>query len=161
MTLKIEALDVGALLNELAADLQARIERAQKNIRVQVNVPPNLPVLHADYKLLQRLLHNLIDNAFQFTIEGSIEIGLEAADNKMLIFRIADSGLGIPAEAHERIWQPFERYEPNIKQMKISSTGLGLTLVKEIVRLHNGEVRMESEVSKGTIFYVALPLEHN
>ena len=76
-----------------------------------------------------------------------------------ILVRIADTGIGIPEEFHDRIFNRFERYDENALVMDVAGTGLGLSIVKALVEMHEGDVWFESTVGVGTTFYIALPVE--
>jgi len=109
-----------------------------------------------DYQKIQQILFNLLSNAIKFTPEnGEIEITAnEDLDNFYL--SVKDNGIGIPAKYHGKIFAKFVQLE-NDSLKKESSTGLGLTITKELVNLHQGKISVESKVGKGTKFTISLP----
>ncbi len=74
---------------------------------------------------------------------------------------VADSGVGIPVEFQDKVWERFVRFEDHALEMDIPGTGLGLSIVHELVRMHGGEVWFDSEENVGTTFYVRLPIEYS
>ena len=102
-------------------------------------------------------MYNLLSNAIKFTKEnGQIEIGY-TFDKKHVTIFVKDNGIGIDKKFHGKIFGKFVQLN-NIYSKKESSTGLGLTITKELVELHGGKISFESIVDKGTTFYVKLPL---
>jgi signal transduction histidine kinase len=102
------------------------------------------------------VLDNLVRNALKFSVEGrppELEIGVQRTANEAALF-VRDKGIGIPAAARERIFEPFER----LGHKDVQGTGVGLAIVKKIVELYQGRVWVESEMGKGTIFFFTLPL---
>ena len=162
--LKLEPVAVAPLLEEVVQALQARPDWDRKALRLTTSVAPGLPDLIADRTGLRQILDNIADNAFSYTPPGG-QIGLEAAleaqhngGGPRLLFTIRDSGIGIPAEFQDRVWNRFERFEQAALVMDVPGTGLGLSIVKTLVEQHRGEVWFELAVGKGTTFYVALPV---
>ena len=115
--------------------------------------------IDADYQKIQQILYNLLSNAIKFTPDnGKIEIGYTHNDEDVQIF-VKDNGVGIDKKYEGKIFGKFVQLN-NVYSKKESSTGLGLTITKELVELHGGKIWFESTVGKGTTFYVKLPLVH-
>ncbi|MCM8775779.1 MAG: ATP-binding protein [Candidatus Omnitrophica bacterium] len=131
----------------------------RKKITITLNKQTEDTVIFADDTRIVQVLHNLLDNAIKFTSEGgTIEISVcpEGDDKKSLRVSVKDNGVGIPEEKLRLIFQRFEQaHDPTIGVP--NGTGLGLTIVKEIVALHSGKVWVESEENKGSTFYFTLP----
>ncbi|MBD2461441.1 response regulator [Oscillatoria sp. FACHB-1407] len=106
-----------------------------------------------DQKLLWHILTNLLSNAIKYSPQGGVIYLDVICPNGEVIFRIKDSGIGIPPEDQQHLFQPFHRAE-NVGS--IPGTGLGLTMVKSCLDLHHGEISFESEVGRGTTFTVKL-----
>jgi len=109
--------------------------------------------IKADYQKIQQILFNLLSNAIKFTPEGG-EITIETKLEKNAIISIADSGIGIDTKNLKKIFEKFEQVDSSAP----NSTGLGLTITQELVKLHNGEIFVESTLGKGSKFTVALPV---
>ncbi|MBU1086995.1 MAG: cell wall metabolism sensor histidine kinase WalK [Candidatus Omnitrophica bacterium] len=113
----------------------------------------------ADAKLLGQLFNNLVGNAIKFTPEGgSVKIFVQRQD-KDLRFEVIDTGCGIPEDSLEKIFAKFEQAKTIPASGSPKGTGLGLTIVKEIVLLHGGKIWVESEIGKGSKFIFVLPFE--
>ncbi|NET58026.1 MAG: response regulator [Symploca sp. SIO2E6] len=108
-----------------------------------------------DQSLLRHILGNLLDNAIKYSPEGGTIIFKLIVQEKTVIFRIQDQGIGIPPEYQKRIFDPFSRAD-NVEL--IDGTGLGLAMVNRCVEVHGGQISVESEVGRGTTFIVTLPL---
>ncbi|MEO1299334.1 MAG: ATP-binding protein, partial [Cyanobacteria bacterium J06636_16] len=142
---------------------------AKKNIRLQLTVPNQLPRVWLDERRMRQVLLNLLNNAIKFTPEGGCVI-LEAhcresapmgptpgnAAQGTLRITVTDTGIGIPQHHIQKLFQPFVQVE-NALNRQSSGTGLGLALVKRIVDLHGGQVRIVSQVGLGSCFTVELP----
>ena len=129
----------------------------KKNITLQKFAKDFLEI-EADYQKIQQILYNLLSNAIKFTQdEGQIEIGYKKQDEKVLLW-VKDNGVGIDKKYEGKIFGKFVQLN-NVYSKKESSTGLGLTITKELVELHNGKIWFESVVGEGTTFFVEIPLE--
>jgi len=128
-----------------------------EEIRVIVDIQKDLPILHGDHPRLVEVVQNLINNAIKFMgnqPHPRVEVGLRDydRDGKPILF-IKDNGIGIDPQYHERIFGLFNRLDPSV-----SGTGIGLTLVRRIIEIHNGRIWVESEPGKGATFLFTLPL---
>ncbi|QIA09790.1 ATP-binding protein [Draconibacterium halophilum] len=133
-----------------------------KNIRfiVERNKLEKL-VLFGDEGRLKQILNNLITNALKFTDEGEVKLTVAVKEQKKQIyleFEISDTGIGIPTESQEKIFNDFVQLDTGINK-KAGGTGLGLYIVKKLVNLLGGKITIESEENKGTCFFVSVPLE--
>lgn len=112
-------------------------------------------IAYIDVTRIEQVIRNLISNALKFTNEGSIEIFLERIDGDMLQIKIEDSGVGIPENEVEEIFEPFT--QSSSTNSKAGGTGLGLSICKEIINAHKGNIWAENNASNGAIFYVNIP----
>jgi two-component system sensor histidine kinase VicK len=116
-----------------------------------------LPLIRGDRDAMQQVLYNLVDNAIKFSGKSKqIDISLIPGDND-IEFRVKDYGLGIPLKEKERIFDRFFRGDES-QRLGIKGSGIGLTIVKQIVEAHGGTIAIESEVGKGSRVMVRLPL---
>jgi len=140
-----------------AAVVEELSPRAQeKNITVALEIPADLPAVHADVQRLHEVLVNLLDNAIKYTPPGSRVQIFAVADNHFLKVCIADNGPGISAEHLPRIFERFYRVD-KARSRELGGTGLGLAIVKHIVQAHGGKVWVESGLEKGSRFYFTVP----
>jgi light-regulated signal transduction histidine kinase (bacteriophytochrome) len=148
-------------LKTTTIDLNKTITKIMESIHIPQNisivVKGDLPVLKGDARRLRQVFQNLISNAINFNDKekGLIEIGVEEAEN-FFTFSIKDNGQGIPQEYHEKIFNTFTTLGYQEK-----ATGMGLSIVKRVLDLYGGEIWLESEVSKGSIFYFTIPKKHH
>lgn len=154
--------EIGATsLKTTTIDLNKTITKIMESIHIPQNisivVKGDLPVLKGDARRLRQVFQNLISNAINFNDKekGLIEIGIEEAEN-FFTFSIKDNGQGIPQEYHEKIFNTFTTLGYQEK-----ATGMGLSIVKRVLDLYGGEIWLESEVSKGSIFYFTIPKKHH
>ena len=134
------------------------IQAQTKSIKIATGGLKDL-VVNADPKAVRQILLNLLSNAVKFTPEGG-EVGVTVTlgERGEAVICVSDTGVGIPADSIERVFRPFERArrDPN---RKVEGTGLGLSITRGLVRLHGGEITLQSRVGEGTIATVVLPAE--
>ena len=134
----------------------------EKNIDLEVKVPDDAPPLYQDQSKVQQVLTNLLSNAIKFTPEGGrIVVAARCNDQEHLEMTVADTGVGIPEEDREIIFEKFRQSRSVLGRdgltREYSGTGLGLSIVKELSKLLGGEVTFESELGRGSTFKVTLP----
>ncbi|BFN37443.1 ATP-binding protein [Fidelibacter multiformis] len=155
-TLKIDTLNPVHLIENVSSIFKQKMEA--KGLELILNLPDHLPSLEADEFKLEQLFVNLIDNAVKYTETGSITISARA-DETSIYFSIADTGIGIPEDDLNRIFERFYVVDKS-RSRRVGGTGLGLSIVKHIVLLHQGYISVNSEKKKGTEFLITLPLRH-
>ncbi len=142
------------LINELLPNIQSDIQF--KHIQFVVDQPTQPLGLEADPDRLMQVLHNLSANAISYTAEGGhVQLRVMSEDNGVAI-AFEDSGLGLAPENFERVFEPFFRVE--LGSGRGMNLGLGLSIAREIVRLHDGHITVSSQLGVGSIFKVWLPL---
>ena len=128
-----------------------------QSIKFNLELPDTLPRVLGDRKQLKQAFTNLLNNAVKFNHEGG-EITIRATEKKdKVLIAISDTGLGIPEEEQELIFEKFYRVRSHRDQ--VPGTGLGLSVVKQIITDHGGEITISSEVNVGSTFTVCLPVE--
>lgn len=127
-----------------------------KDIVIENHVPKDLAAALGDENRLQQILNNLIGNAIKFTESGFVKVAAEQKDD-MITVSVKDSGIGIPEDKTEIIFQEFQQADGSISR-EFAGTGLGLSISKRLAELHGGEMWFESEVNKGSTFYFTLPV---
>ena len=154
LEMKLEAQDISSILTETADLLMPQIK--EKQIQLNLEMPPGLEKVLIDRSQIARVFINLIGNAVKFTpANGRIQI--KAQDSKEYIqVDVIDSGIGIPAQDLEHIFEEFYRVDNPINQ-QVKGTGLGLTLVKHIVEVHKGKIWATSQLNHGSSFSFTLP----
>lgn len=121
--------------------------------RIKINLECENIIIKADYLKIRQILFNIVSNGIKYSpIEGIIEIKAKAS-RKNLQIRIKDNGCGIEKKFHRKIFKKFEQIDA-----KENSTGLGLTITKELVKLHGGKIKLNSEKDKGAEFLIILPI---
>ncbi|MBL6651139.1 MAG: GAF domain-containing protein, partial [Reyranella sp.] len=127
-----------------------------KNLRLGSDVPAGLPTGTGDARRLTQVLLNLVGNAIKFTDQGSVEVRAAQVDGRFEL-SVVDTGFGIAPEDQAKIFEEFQQVD-NTSTRKKGGTGLGLSISRRIVELHGGRITVESEVGKGSIFKVVVPV---
>lgn len=141
-----------------AAD-RARTHAEGKNIHIEVS-PPSRLLIEGNYELLVNAVRNLIDNAINYSPDGTrIGVGVELVDERVEI-SVTDQGIGLSTQDTERVFERFYRVDPARSRIT-GGTGLGLSIVKHIIATHGGQVKVWSRLGKGSTFTVVLPLAGN
>lgn len=147
-------IDPRTFLEEAFYDL-ANSANVSTRVSWRLQLPAHLPAIHADPNRLRQILYNLLSNASKATQEGQIILGAEAAP-PYIHFWVEDTGMGIPVEQQEHIFQPFITLKDN--DHRPDGIGLGLSITRRLISLHNGTITLESTFGKGSIFHVYLPI---
>ncbi|MEW6665839.1 MAG: ATP-binding protein [Thermodesulfobacteriota bacterium] len=155
ITLEKEKLRIEPLLLDQVGFHQPKAEA--QNIRLGLEPLPELPSILANRRSLEEVVSNLISNAIRYTPDGGSIILSSAVEGDCVRISVRDTGFGIAKEDQERIFERFYRVK-NDQTRFISGTGLGLAIVRSIVEAHNGTIRVESEVGRGSTFHVYLPV---
>ncbi len=139
------------------AVLETAALRLPDGIRLDPSFPDGSVVVDADAERLRQAVENLLDNAAKYSPDGGrIELRVEARDGEGLI-SVSDEGIGIPPDERERIFEKFYRLDPSMTR-GVGGSGLGLYIIRELVTQMGGEVRVESELGRGSTFTLSLPL---
>lgn len=150
---RFEKTDLAALTMELASHFDSACSEAGIALKIDCAIDDPVPV---DREMWEKIVLNLISNAFKFTLEGEIAISLRQAGG-MAKLTVRDSGVGIPAEELPLVFERFHRVKGQGGRSHEGS-GIGLSLVRELVRLHDGQITAESQPGQGTSFVVTIPL---
>jgi signal transduction histidine kinase len=156
--LELQPVNVAQLIGQVVTShLHDRMKQENKQLNVTTNVPDELPPIEADPARLTQMLANLIDNAYHYTPqEGAIEISARAHSGRIVI-NIKDTGIGIAEEEKPKIFERFYRSEVDMVQ-RTPGTGLGLAIVRSLVDMHSGTIDVKSELGKGSVFTLTLPV---
>lgn len=130
-------------------------EAEQKGLELKTDLPQQLYVA-GDRDRLYQVITNLVSNAIKYTEKGFVHLSAEASGDKAVI-TVRDSGIGMSREEHGKIFDQFYRVD-NPATRKVSGTGIGLSIVKKIVDMHNGKITVQSEPGQGSTFQISLPL---
>jgi PAS domain S-box-containing protein len=149
-----EPTDLAALTAELASVFRSAIERAGMRLIIDCSALPDM--VYVDREMWEKIVLNLLSNAFKFTFEGEIEVSLRATES-VAELTVRDTGTGVPADELPQLFERFHRVK-GARGRSYEGSGIGLALVQELVKLHGGAVQIESEVDRGTTFTVTIPL---
>lgn len=153
MNINYSKFDLNMSINEVINVIKPLSQK--KNITLNCDIKPDIE-LEADYQKVQQILYNLLSNAIKFTPNnGQISIITEFEDD-FIVIKIKDTGIGIDTKYLGKIFGKFVQLH-SVYTKKESSTGLGLTITKELVELHKGKIYVESQINEGSTFIVKLP----
>jgi signal transduction histidine kinase len=154
MELEFQEVDLAQLIQSVMATASALVR--DKEVDLYQEVDPDIPKVQGDVARIRQVLLRLLTNAAKFTEQGSITVRAWSDDGQVIV-SISDTGVGIPAEDQERI---FERFEQGTLEngRRPNGAGLGLALSKQFVEMHGGRIWVESEVGRGSTFTFSLPL---
>ena len=151
-----EPTDLAAYTAELASAFRSAVEKA--DVRLIVDCPPVAATVYVDRDMWEKIVLNLLSNAFKFTLEGEIEVRV-CGEGEAAVLTVRDTGTGIPEDEQTRIFQRFHRVR-GARSRTHEGTGIGLALVQELVRLHGGTITVDSAPGRGSLFTVRLPTGH-
>jgi two-component system sensor histidine kinase ChiS len=169
LELQIKPVGLRAIVDVVLNTSQPLISK--KPLQLINSVPPDFPLVHADENRLQQIFYNLIGNAIKFTEQGTIEVSAQVknrdslsmnidntpAESQQATIIVADTGIGIPENKLEKIFESFEQADGSTSR-KYGGTGLGLAVTKKLVELQGGTIRVTSTVGVGSQFRFSLPL---
>ncbi len=152
-SLEIEQINIEELFGQLHDIFSARVRK--KGIELIFQNQANTASFRADKFKMEQVFINLLDNAVKYTDQGEVTCSISQQEDQMII-SVTDTGLGIPSEHQERIFERFYVVNKS-RARKYSSTGLGLSIVKHIISLHNGSIDLNSSAGKGTRIRISIP----
>lgn len=147
-----EEIAISALVEEVLADLEPLAQEKGINL---IEKCDNVLLMGSDI-LIYRLVYNLVENAIKYNFSGGTVTVNATQQNSQLHLTVEDTGNGIPEELKERIFEPFFRLDKS-RSRELGGVGLGLALVREIVRVHNGSILVKNNANSGTTFEVIFP----
>ncbi|MBW4053751.1 MAG: PAS domain-containing protein, partial [Proteobacteria bacterium] len=150
---RYERTDIGALTADLASQFRSAAQRA--GLMLTLDCPPLSEPVYVDREMWEKIVLNLLSNALKHTFEGRIEVRVEGLADTVRL-SVKDSGVGIPKEELPRLFERFHRV-PGAPSRTHEGSGIGLSLVRELVDLHAGSISVESEIGRGSCFLVTLP----
>jgi len=149
-----QATDLAAFSADLASVFRSATERA--GLTLNIDCPRLNDPVYVDRDMWEKIVLNLVSNAFKFTFEGGITVHLQQK-GRMAELQVRDTGVGIPAAEMPKIFERFHRIE-STRSRTHEGSGIGLALVHELVKLHGGSMRVESRMGNGSTFFVSVPL---
>ncbi|MGC2774721.1 MAG: ATP-binding protein [Bradyrhizobium sp.] len=156
MTASFEPVDLATFTTELVSNFRSATDRA--GLRLVIDAAPLSAPVHVDRDMWEKIVLNLMSNAFKFTFDGEIAVSIGlAADRRHAELKVRDTGTGIPSGELPHLFERFRRVE-GARGRSYEGSGIGLALVQELVKLHGGEITAESELGRGSAFAVRIPL---
>ena len=150
---RFEPVDLSAYTAELASAFRSAMEKA--GLDFKVDCPPLPEPVYLDREMWEKIVLNLLSNAFKFTLHGRVSISLRVLDGAVEV-TVQDTGAGIPESAISQLFERFYRVQ-GVQARTHEGSGIGLALVHELVKMHGGTVRVESKFGSGSSFIVTLP----
>jgi signal transduction histidine kinase/CheY-like chemotaxis protein len=148
-----EPVDLATLTQDSVSNFQSAFLKA--GLKLEFQATPSLPLVYVDREMWEKIVLNLVSNAFKFTLSGGVRVELLPAGESFEM-AVSDTGTGIPAAELPKIFKRFERVE-RATGRSIEGTGIGLALVQELVKIHGGKITVESEEGSGSRFTVSIP----
>ncbi|MBN1575852.1 MAG: response regulator [Chitinispirillaceae bacterium] len=155
VVLDVAGVDLHGLTDTVLAMSAPLAEK--KSISLVNSITPEMPQIRGDENRLQQVLYNLVGNAIKFTDRGAVTVEAALRDG-MAVVSVSDTGIGIPADKFEGIFEPFEQAVQG-SAWRGSGTGLGLAISKHLVELHGGAISVESTPGRGSIFTFTVPID--
>ena len=145
--------DIATFTSELASVFRSAIEKAGLKLHIRCSSPNS--TVYVDREMWEKIVFNLLSNAFKFTFEGEITVTLKESDRNVEL-EVSDTGTGIPVAELPHLFERFHRVK-GARGRSYEGSGIGLALVQDLVKLHGGMVCVGSEVGRGSVFTVSIP----
>lgn len=155
MELSRKPLSIVNAFSEVSASVSSLL--VNKPVQLVQNIAPDLPFIWADPLRLNQILINLVSNAIKFTDEGTVTLGAERHTADLLYVFVKDTGIGIPKNKFELVFEHFRQVDSRSNR-KYQGTGMGLAIARQLVRLHGGDMWLESKLGSGATFFFTVPL---
>lgn len=156
LNIELFPISLGSVVHAVAGAMQPQVQ--QRGLKLDVDVPPDLPLVRANSMRLEQVITNLLANAIKFTEQGSIHIEATQQENDVCL-SIHDTGIGIAPEHQQDIFQAFRQIESQ-QTRRFGGAGLGLAISRRLVELMGGTLTVESTPGVGSVFFCALPIAH-
>lgn len=158
MRLQIFPVEIVSFLREIVASYESLA--AHKQINFFLSAEFSELTVNIDKEKIEKVVHNLLSNAFKFTVQGSISLTLRASNKNCVEIIVRDTGAGIPTDQINKVFDRFFQVD-NSQTREHEGSGIGMALAKELVELHHGTIIVESTAGKGTTFTVSIPRNHS
>ncbi|HJE44245.1 sensor histidine kinase [Levilactobacillus namurensis] len=156
ITLNLHEFNAVDALHNIVEQLKQKADDSQDTLELQA---PEEIAVYADYDRFVQIMFNITQNAIQFTRQGHITITAQRGYEEAII-KVADTGMGMSDEQLQNIWERYYKADPSRKNTKYGESGLGLSIVHQLVQLHHGKISVDSKQGVGTTFTVIFPDQH-
>ena len=146
-------IDIATYTKNLSSSFRSVIEKA--GLEFNVSAQENLPKVYVDKQMWEKIVFNLLSNAFKYTLKGKIDVQLKT-EHRDLILTVTDTGVGIPEKEIPHMFERFHRAQ-GITGRTFEGTGIGLSMIRELIHLHSGEISVTSKEGEGSTFTVRIP----
>ncbi|HCM88707.1 MULTISPECIES: HAMP domain-containing sensor histidine kinase [Vagococcus] len=153
ISITVQKLNATEILETLSEQLKGKADDKNNRIIIETIEPVEV---YADYDRFVQIMVNIITNAIQFTENGEIKLSVSRGYMETTV-SISDTGIGMDEEQVKNVWDRYYKADPSRKNTKYGESGLGLSIVDQLVKLHGGSIEIESEVDKGTTFNISFP----
>jgi signal transduction histidine kinase len=153
MSIRLQDVDI----NEILSDAIVRAASTGTLVEFKADLDPRLPIVRGDHDRLIQVVANLVNNAVKYSPDGGLVTLSSQIEGDFALISVTDTGIGIPADEIGHVFERFRRVRSGAGQ-SIPGTGLGLTIVKQIVEMHGGKIWVESAVGHGSAFHITLPI---
>lgn len=153
--LQKKSVDIRQLFEVVISVIKSTI-RQEGGLAIFNEIPDSIPLVYGDENRIQQIIYNLIGNAVKFTSNGYIKV-TALVKEEFIEICVEDTGIGIPEDKFEVIFQSFEQVDNSISR-DYGGTGIGLSITKKLIELHSGKIWLTSEIKKGTKFFFTLPI---
>ncbi|MCF7859714.1 MAG: PocR ligand-binding domain-containing protein [Candidatus Cloacimonetes bacterium] len=157
LNVNFEKFKLCEIINKVVENCRPFAEK--KNLELKISVLENVETINSDKRRVEQIFLNLVNNAIKFTLQGSVKIECKRV-NKNIIVKIIDTGIGIEKEKIDLLFKPFSQIDTGLTRA-YEGTGLGLSICRKLLDLLSGDISVESELGKGSIFTVTLPVEQS
>jgi len=159
MSLEVEEVNLEELVQGALSLIEPQLKK--KKLKFNLSIEPDLPLMRTDPAKVKQILFNLLENSVKFTPEGEIFLGVEKTKKEgkeFIKITVKDTGIGIPQKELKNIFQEFHQVDGSSTR-RFGGTGLGLSIVKKLTKLMGGNIKVKSEIGKGSTFKVYLPVK--
>ncbi|GAA4808167.1 hybrid sensor histidine kinase/response regulator transcription factor [Olivibacter ginsenosidimutans] len=154
-SLNLEEIEFVSLIHEIISCFYHQAQH--KHISITFQTEAEQVLIKADREKIEMAIFNLVFNAVKFTTKGRLDIHLRFVDKQHIQVDIADSGCGIDKQIGDKLFEPFVHHRIDADKKRPTGFGIGLWMAKSLIELHGGSIRYESEIDKGTTFFIILP----
>ncbi len=153
-TVQYQATEIATYTGEIASSFRSAIEKA--GLKLNLHCSPLKEVVFVDREMWEKIILNLLSNAFKYTLQGEISVSV-SAENGEVVVKVSDTGVGIPQRELAHVFDRFHRVK-SAEGRSFEGTGIGLSLVNELIKLHMGTIAVQSAEGVGSVFTLRLPV---